>query len=264
MAQGYAATRRRQYGTALYYFRLALKQRPGDTYALKAISNVERYQMRASRFSRVARRGRPRRRTGAATRGGQCIELIPLIPTYKEKCSPNQQATGDSSELPLFLTTAKHPTFFFYIPQIPQEEELLFELKDQSGNILYELTFNPPQKPGIVSVSFPISKAPLKVNQEYRWSILVDSDRGDEDYPEGLIKREETNPELAKNLKAASPLEGVALYAENGYWEDSLRTIVDLRRQRPQDEEINIEWGNLLETVNLEEDVINAPLLPSQ
>ncbi|MBE9214286.1 DUF928 domain-containing protein [Plectonema cf. radiosum LEGE 06105] len=264
MQEGYAATRRRQYGRALNYFRLALGQRPGDSYALGAISNVERYQRRVERYGKVSGKGKPRRRTGAATRGGQCSDLIPLIPTYEEKCSSTQQATGEES-LSLFLTTAKYPTFFFYIPQISPEEKLLFELKDNDNkNILYELTFKPPQKPGIISVVLPRDKLPLEANKEYRWSILVDTDRGDEDYPEGLIKREEPNPELTNKFEAASPLDRVVLYAENGYWEDSLRTIADLRRQRPQDEEINIEWGNLLGTVNLEEDVINAPLLPSQ
>ena len=269
MRQGYAATRRRQYSRALRFFRLALGQRPGDRYARRAIANVTRYQRRVSRYRRVARRGRPRRRRGAATRGSngleQCIDLIPLIPTYKEKCSSNQEATGDSSKLPLFLTTANHPSFFFYVPQIPQEEELLFELRDEvSGDTLYEVTFKPPQKPGIVSVSVARDKSSLKANKEYRWSISVASDRPDDYRPEGLIKRVEPNQELTKKLKASSPLDRVALYAENGYWEDSLRSVADLRRQRPQDEEVNIEWGNLLATVNLEEDVINAPLLPSQ
>ena len=267
MRLGYIATRRRQYSRALKFFRLALRQRPGNKYASRAISNVNRYQRRIKRYRRVARRGRPRRRTGAATRGSngleQCIDLIPLIPTYKEKCSSNQETMDNSSEPPLFLTTANYPSFFFYIPQIPQEEELLFELRDEAtGDTLYEVTFKPPQKPGIVSVT--TDRAPLKVNKEYRWSISVASDRPDDYRPEGLIKRVEPNQELAKNLKAASPLDRVALYAENGYWEDSLRSVADLRRQRPQDEGINIEWGNLLATVNLEEDVINAPLLKSE
>ena len=261
MRQGYAATRRRQYSRALRFFRLALGQRPGDRFARRAIANVRRYQRRVSRYRRVARRGRPRRRRGAATRGGQCIDLIPLIPTKQESCSQKNQGNGNSAEPSLFLTSAEHPTFFFYIPQIPQEEELLFELKDSSGNILHEVSFNPPEKPGIVTVSLPTNKPALELNQEYSWSILVDDDRADEDYPEGLIKRVEPTQDLTNQLKTASPLDRVALYAENGYWEDSLRTVADLRRKSPQDEEINIEWGNLLETVNLEEDIINAPLL---
>lgn len=262
MRQGYAATRRRQYSRALRFFRLALGQRPGDRYARRAIANVNRYQRRVSRYRKVARRGRPRRRRGAGTRGGQCIGLIPLVPTTKESCSDNNQGRGNSTKPSLFLTTANHPTFFFYIPQNSQEEKLVFELEDEaSGDVVYEVTFNPPQKSGIVSVSLPTTKAPLKLNTEYLWSLSKASNRPSDPRPEGLIKREKPNQDLANKLKAAKPLDRVALYAENGYWENSLRTVADLRRKSPQNEEINIEWGNLLGTVNLEEDIINAPLL---
>lgn len=270
MALAYSANRRRQYGRALYYFRLALRQRPGNRYARNGISNVRKRLRRASRYRRVARRGRPRRRRGAATRGAngleQCSGLIPLIPTMNETCSQSNQGGGNSSESALFLTTAKYPTFFFYVPQISQEEELLFELEDEeNGNILYELTFKPTQTPGIVSVSLPKDKPPLELNKEYRWSLSKDSDRPDDYRPEGLIKRDQPNPELIKELNAATkPLDRVRIYAKYGYWEDSLRIIADLRRQNPEDEEINIEWGNLLTTVELEDNIIDAPLLLSR
>ncbi|MCJ8282597.1 MAG: DUF928 domain-containing protein [Rivularia sp. ALOHA_DT_140] len=265
MRLGYAATRRRQYSRAKRFFRQALALRPGNRYARRAIANVSRYQRRVSRYRRVARRGRPRRRRGAGTRGSngqeQCIDLIPLMPTKKEICSDENQDQGNSAESSLFLTSAEHPTFFFYIPKISQEKELLFELKDSSGNILHEVSFNPPEKPGIVSVSLPTNKPALEVNQEYSWSILVDGDYADEDYPEGSIQRELPNQDLSNQLKAASPLDRVALYAENGYWEDSLRTVADLRQKSPQDQEIDIAWWNLLGTVNLEEDIINSSVL---
>lgn len=261
MRQGYAATRRRQYSRALSFFRQALAIRPGNRFARRAISNVSRYQRRASRYRRVARRGRPRRRRGAGTRGTNSIKLIPLIPTDNDKSESNQQANANSSES-LFLTTAKYPTFFFYIPQLSQGEELVFELEDEnSGDTVYEVTFKAPQKPGIISISLPSNKPPLALNKEYIWSLSKASDRPSDPRPEGLIKREQPNQKLANDLKRAKPLEGVALYAENGYWEDSLRTLADLRRKSPQNEEINIEWGNLLGTVNLDENVINAPLL---
>ena len=262
MRQGYAATRRRQYSRALRFFRQALAARPGDRFARRAIANVSRYQRRVSRYRRVARRGRPRRRRGAATRGTNSIKLIPLIPTDNDKSESNQQANANSSDLSLFLTTAKHPTFFFYIPPLSQEEELLFELEDEnSGDIVYEVTLKAPQKAGIISITLPSNKPPLELNKEYLWSLSKASNRPDDLRPEGLIKREQPNQDLSSKLKAASPLDRVTLYAENGYWEDSLRTVADLRSKSPQDEEINIEWGNLLGTVNLDENVINAPLL---
>jgi hypothetical protein len=47
MRLGYAATQQRDYQTALINFRRALNLRPGDSYATRAISNVESYLQRS-------------------------------------------------------------------------------------------------------------------------------------------------------------------------------------------------------------------------
>lgn len=43
MNAGYAASKQKNYSTALLYFRRALDERPGDSYATQAIRNVETY-----------------------------------------------------------------------------------------------------------------------------------------------------------------------------------------------------------------------------
>jgi len=47
MRIGYAATQKRDYQTALINFRRALNERPGDSYATRAISNVQSYIQRS-------------------------------------------------------------------------------------------------------------------------------------------------------------------------------------------------------------------------
>lgn len=263
MRAGYNATRRRQYSTALRNFRDALRQRPGDRYARRAISNVKRY-IRRSMLYRNPIRTEPRRRGSGGIRSDEKIDLIPLMPTQEEKDSPEKKGNTGKDLPALFLTTAKYPSFFFYIPQIPQEEELLFELEDEkSGNILYELTFKPPQKAGIISITLPKDKPPLEANKEYRWRLSVDSDNSDTESPEGLIKFEPPSQELIKELQGKPPSERIELYEKNEYWEDALRIVADLRRKNPEDELNKIEWENLLATVNLKEDIVSAPLLPS-
>lgn len=44
MTAGYAATQQRDYDTALLYFNRALDERPNDTYAERAVQNVEGYR----------------------------------------------------------------------------------------------------------------------------------------------------------------------------------------------------------------------------
>lgn len=43
MRLGYAATKKKEYQTALYYFRMAFKERPDNGYASQAIRNVQAY-----------------------------------------------------------------------------------------------------------------------------------------------------------------------------------------------------------------------------
>ena len=69
MRQGYAAARRRNYRLARNYFRQALRSRPGDRYARRAIANMNRYINRRSRSRIVYRRRGTRRRVVGATRG---------------------------------------------------------------------------------------------------------------------------------------------------------------------------------------------------
>ncbi len=48
MQAGYTATQARDYDTALLYFQRALDERPNDTYALRAVRNVEGYRSRGN------------------------------------------------------------------------------------------------------------------------------------------------------------------------------------------------------------------------
>lgn len=102
MQIGYAANARRDYKNALINFRKALKLRPGDKYASRAISNVSRYAQ-ALRLGQLytfvpANRGTPNNRSSGGTRG--CMnagseQLIALIPEKEA------------------LTTAEYPSLFF-------------------------------------------------------------------------------------------------------------------------------------------------------
>jgi hypothetical protein len=57
MRRGYGATQQKHYQTALYYFRRALEERPGDDYARQAIRNVQNYINGARFMSKVRQQG---------------------------------------------------------------------------------------------------------------------------------------------------------------------------------------------------------------
>ncbi|WP_223280209.1 DUF928 domain-containing protein [Nostoc sp. PA-18-2419] len=252
MVLGYTETKRRNYRKALGYFQQAERLRPGDKYATTAIRNVTSYIQRGrNRIAFVP--GIPGRVRSAGTRGG-CFKtgesLIPLIPTNKEA----QQ------------TTAEHPTFYFYIPQTSTKVEALeFVLQDDdSSDPLYKGTFKQIAQNGIVNVTVPASKSPLQIGKKYSWTFSMICDVGNPDknsYIEGTIVRSQ-DENLSLELKQPNTdLDRAVLYATAGFWEDALRTLANLRRQRPNDPEVQKYWEDLLNSVDIKE-VINKPLLP--
>lgn len=254
MQLGYNETRRRNYRKALGYFQQAERIRPGDRYATAAIRNVTSYIQRGSSRNRIAFvPGRPGRVRSAGTRGN-CFQagqfLIPLTPTDKEAQR----------------TTAEHPTFFFYIPQTSVPVQALeFVLQDdENSDPLYKETFKPAGQTGIVSVSLPANQPSLQIGKEYTWtfSMICDSRNRDKDsYIEGKIVRSQ-DENLSLQLKQPSTdLDRAVLFATAGFWEDSLRTLANLRRQRPNDPEVQKYWEDLLNSVEIKE-VVNKPLLP--
>ncbi|WP_341528584.1 DUF928 domain-containing protein [Nostoc sp. UHCC 0302] len=253
MRLGYTETKRRNYRRALSYFQQAERLRPGDRYATTAIRNVTGYIQQRRRNLIAFVPGKPGRVRSAATRGG-CLQVgqtpIPLIPTDKEAQR----------------TTAEHPTFYFYIPpNSAQIQALEFSLRDDDSiDPLYKQTFKPIAQSGIIGVSLPTNQPSLKIGKEYSWtfSMICDIRSRDKDfYLEGKIQRMQ-DENLAEQLgQTNTDLDRAVLFATAGFWEDALRTLANLRRQRPNDPEVQKYWEDLLQSVNIEE-VINKPLLP--
>ncbi|BAY35739.1 hypothetical protein NIES2111_00550 [Nostoc sp. NIES-2111] len=251
MRLGYTETRRRNYRRALGYFQQALQLRPNDKYATAAVRNVQGYmQRRTSLISFVP--GRPGRLRAAASRGScflNGVSAIPLIPSNKEAQ----------------LTTAAHPTFFFYIPQTPKPiQGLEFVLRDnESVTPLYKKTFQPVGQAGIVSVTIPAQQAPLKTGKSYNWSfsMICDLQNRDQDlFMKGKIERVQ-DENLAEQIQETNqPLDQAIIYATAGFWENALSTLGNLRRQRPNDPEVKKYWTDLLSSVELSE-VADQPLL---
>jgi tetratricopeptide (TPR) repeat protein len=266
MQQGYAATSQRNYRRALQFFQQALQSRPGDSYATAAINNVQNYIRRGENVI-TFNVGQPGRRLLGATRGGcQNVQrAIPLTP----------------SDLEAQTTTSKYPTFFFYIPQI-SGVMLEFTLRDDTSvDPLYKQTFKPTGQAGIVSITIPNKSniPPLETGKEYTWglSIVCDARARDKDlFIKGQIKRFEADQNLTLQLQKASPRERAILYATAGFWEDTIKIMAELRRQRPNDSEIKTDWESILKSVELvkpekpgkekeakelEQKIIKAPLL---
>lgn len=180
---------------------------------------------------------------------------------------PDKPLTALIPETNLGLTTATHPTFFFYIPQTSATAARFVLLDEENETRVYETTLSLPSNPGIVSISLPADKTlpALKVGKEYHWylSILcVPEERDGDIYVDGWIQRVEPNSTLSSLLDKASSGKQVAVYQKNDLWHDTLTTLAEQRRSKPKDSALTTEWANLLSSEGLD-GIAREPLVGS-
>ncbi|HEY9597432.1 MAG TPA: DUF928 domain-containing protein [Cyanophyceae cyanobacterium] len=196
----------------------------------------------------------PQDRQGAASRGGQ---------------GAGTGGECQAEKPPILLvpanggrTIAEHPTVFWYMPST-SALSLEFVLQDDSDNVVYSTQYELAKSTkggasaaGLMSLTIPASAsvAPLKIGQTYHWSLALICDalnRSKDTVVEGEIKRVAPNPTLALKLQQATPQERIALYADNQLWYETVKALVELRRDRPNDVNLADAWNTLLNSVGL-------------
>lgn len=197
---------------------------------------IAQSQSRRLKF-KLPDRGVPDARMGGAVRGGN-KSIIAIIP-------PNKMP----------LTSEKNPTLFVYIHNNNSTEGNI-KIRDINGQELYSGKFTPPQQTGILRIKLP-ETIEFQTNTPYRWEIE--------------LKYPNIHPTQAMKLKTFGWLEKVSLeektssetnpqeniwaslntLAEAGIWYDTLDKLAVLRLENPQDEQIKLEWVELLNSVGL-------------
>lgn len=161
------------------------------------------------------------------------------------------------------LTTAEKPTFFVQISPTSVEEGKFLLLNAKGNEIIYEKTFPLTKTGGVTSFTLPDDADALEVGKEYTWELIVNCDPEDQKgnpRVQGSIKRIQPSQQLASNLARASMRDRAAVYAEAGYWYNSLKTLADLRSTNPNDSTLMNDWYDLLESAGLSQ-VAKEPLL---
>lgn len=204
------------------------------------------------------------RRQGAAGRGNCTVDqpLTALVPAFNKTLNEGQgKATYVWAK-----TVDEYPTFWYYLPYSPKSlRSIEFVLQDGEDDV-YRTAVALPQRPGIVSFRLPSTAKPLEINKPYHWFFKInfncDSQQlsDGKDYVEGWVQRVQLNPNLARQLKAASPQQRAALYAANGIWHEALTTLAALRLVDAEDATLKEDWTGLLQSTGLA-DIASKPIV---
>lgn len=188
------------------------------------------------------------------------------------KCSPQnisavlppKPAAIAANQIPVELTLSDRPTFFVSVPQTsaPQAGFLLW---DETGEEILDKTLSVTATKGIFSYTLPADFSGLEIGKKYKWRFslhcdLQGGDRSADPVASGWIERVQASAKVAKQLQTATNKQRVLIYADNGYWHDTLKTLADLRSTKPNDLTLLRDWGDLLLSVGLE-GIANQPLI---
>ena len=200
---------------------------------------------------------KPANSAGGASRGArQCLELgknpaqliTPLVPKTHQS-----------------LTVKSHPSLLIFVPEVGQgTNQAFFSIKDENNKQYYQTVLSIPEQPGIIQVALPENVPELETGRSYKWSFVVmchNRLRPDSPLIEGRMERVELNSQLRQQIQQASPEKAASLYGRAGIWHETINTLAELRKARPEDESLKATWQNLLTSVGLEkiahEELIN-------
>ena len=172
-------------------------------------------------------------------------------------------------------TIDQYPTIYWYMPKMSSKDALApaleFTLRDAQDQKIYSAQYPLTKSadgivgtPGLMSLRVDKSY-PLQTGQEYNWELRLmcdstDSDRSDDQFVEGGLKRVAADPNLALRLQQATPQDRVAIYANAQLWYETLGTLIELRRDRPNDQNLADAWDKLFNTVYLNK-IAKEPLV---
>lgn len=241
------------------------------TVSLATISPPAKYLVTSARKMSLnfpdAPDGEPPTSTaGGGTRGTNCkisddIPMTALVPSKNT------------------LTVSANPTFFIYIPKITliQSDDITipkttvvtgeFILVDNKGNDVYNTMIKLPLEGNIVQITLPQTVA-LEVGSKYKWQFSVKCPSSNSSYDDFLslpelaflevnIQRSELTPTLKGELEQTQDLlKKAEIYARENIWQDTLMIMAQLRNSQQE------EWKNLLNSIKLQDAIINAPFAP--
>lgn len=188
--------------------------------------------------------GRPGRRAGGGSRSP--------CPSMNTPLTALMPVTNSGK------TVAERPTFWFYVPYSPQEARSgEFVLQDEENNDVYRTRsrFKLPGTPGFVSLSIPLTEAPLEINKWYRWYFKLYCESQKLSAPvfvEGWVQRSELTTALESRLKAATLEEKYTAYITDSIWYDAIDSLAELRLAQPPSATPDSNWANQLRSVGLE------------
>jgi Domain of Unknown Function (DUF928) len=185
--------------------------------------------------------GAPKTTTGAATRDLHCLA---------DPSDPNKKTTSPILPQSNYgLTISNRPEFLIFNKSKSTAKQMFLSLESEDGEQVYQTFLPVSSEVGFVTINFPSQAPNLVVNKKYKWTmafICGKALRPDSPAITGWIQHISKSPDLTAKLKAASPVDRVVIYGENGIWYDMINEFNRLQKQTPNNQTLSKAWDKLL------------------
>jgi hypothetical protein len=186
-------------------------------------------------------------REGGAARGEGCGQDADL-----KAITPPAPKDWDVTKAPIENTISDHPTFFVNVPE-SSAKQVEFVLRDGDEQELVRETIDIGSSKGLIAYTLPKSFKGLEVGKKYVWrfSLLCNAqDRSGNPKVSALVQRIEPSQQVAQELaEATDDLDRLSIYSNNGFWHETLKTLVDLRAANPNNQDLAKSWENVFQSV---------------
>ena len=166
----------------------------------------------------------------------------------------NQNLTALIPEQTVGINASATPKLFFHIPEITDQKNLEFVLRNERDELMYEAFLSTKGK-GIISIEIPVNLGSnlLQTEQNYHWylSMICDERQRSRDIVvEGWMRQRKIDTAIREQLNTASSVEQAEVYRDRGFWYDALSVLAD-NDSAAEESMVRRKWSEMLESIGL-------------
>lgn len=181
----------------------------------------------------------PGRRVGGGTRGECLANRQPIV-----ALNPVNN---------LGVTSKSRPSLYFAVPSMDAAYPVEFVLRDASNQTVYETALEVRKAKQLLGIQLPENS--LQVGQDYHWylSIVCDPDDASQNIVlSGWLRRVPQQVTLGATADIVADLKLAKSYQTAGLWSDAIATLVQLLQTYPTNDQVRLQWQQLLQQLDLE------------
>ncbi len=225
-------------------------------------NNIEAPNTNSSKLKLPARGSPVGRRRGGTSRNN----CLPLDSPLTALVPGSETSTGlVQSKSYLASTISENPTFWVYIPKLPDQMQTgEFILQTEAGQDIKRTQIKLPSTESVIAITLPPnSEHSLTIGKKYHWYFKIYCGKSilqsDYFFIDAWIERIEASPELKYRLQTTN-LANHLIHQDLYVWYDAITILGQKLLVEPNDDKLQTDWVQMLKSIDLL-DISNSSII---